>query len=167
MIQKVDLVNFLLFCPFSNYIKIFLVYFDCFNYIRQIGTRLNWFCHVDLDFDKKFVLDSSMKIWFEYNLFQILSPIRIAMIGGLHRTAAACHLFSGITPTPNSTLSLPKINKQSNAVNITKNMVINATTALTILVPKTPSYNDNYINQTAAYSYRVDKRKTINLLPTF
>ena len=100
-------------------------------------------------------------------LFQILSPIRIAMIGGLHRTAAACHLFSGITPTPNSTLSIPKNKQQSNAVSITKGMVINATTALTILVPETSLYNDKYIKQTAAFSYRVDKRKTINLLPTF
>jgi len=101
------------------------------------------------------------------HIFQTLSPIRIAMIGGLHRTAAACHLFSGITPTPNLTLSIPKNKQQSKAVNITKDMVINATTALTILVPKTPLYNDMYIKQTAAFSYRVDKRKTINLLPTF
>jgi len=136
---------------------------------KMTHGKRNYFKGCDqLVTDRTYVNSADSSIYrSQKRIFQILSPIRIAMIGGLHRTAAACHLFSGITPTPNSSLPLPKINKKSNAVNITKNMVINATTALTILVPKTPSYNDNYINQTAAYSYRVDKRKTINLLPTF
>ena len=99
-------------------------------------------------------------------LFQHATSIRIAMIGGLHRTATACHLYAGITPTPNSTLAVPRVHPKDTTYQIKNNMVLNASTALTIFVPKKQKYTHNYIKQISAYSYRIDKRKTFTLSAT-
>jgi hypothetical protein len=98
-------------------------------------------------------------------IFQDKSKIRIAMIGGLHRTATAVYLYSNIQPTPNSTMSVPRINPQINSNQINENMVINATTALTIITHF--DYKEEFIKQLNAYSYRIEKRKTTNIGATF
>lgn len=112
-------------------------------------------------------MSSAQAYRYQKNKFQSLSPIRIAMVGGLHRTATVCHLYAGITPTPNSTLRIPKNNKSDTNYNITEDMVVNATTALTFLIPKKQVYNNNYMKQIRAYSYRIDIRKTLNLEATY
>jgi hypothetical protein len=98
-------------------------------------------------------------------IFQDKSKIRIAMIGGLHRTATAVYLYSNLQPTPNSTIPLPRNNPQINSNQINENMVINATTALTIIT--NILYTEEFIKQLNAYSYRIEKRKTTNIGATF
>jgi len=99
--------------------------------------------------------------------FQNMCSIRIAMIGGLHRTATACHLYAGITPTPYSTLRTPTVKPRLTHYQLKDNMVINASTALTIFVPSEKKYTKNYVKQVSAYSYRIDKRKTLTLGATY
>lgn len=100
------------------------------------------------------------------DLFQKNCNIRIAMIGGLHRTTAVCHLYANIKPTPNETAKIPKRDEVIDAIPLSEKMVLNAAPVLTVLSPQDLEYTDEYIQQVKAYSYRVEKRKDVNLKPT-
>ena len=92
--------------------------------------------------------------------------IRIAMLGGLHRTGTSCFLFSGEEAVPNKEIKVPKKNS-NNLLNLTPDMKINVTPPVTILIPKDLSYTDEYIKQCNAYSYHIEEWKHQSITPTY
>jgi hypothetical protein len=95
--------------------------------------------------------------------------IRIAMVGGMHRTGTSCFFFSGEDAVPNRELTIPRLSTQNNNVllDIDPNMIINVAPPITVLVPKNFLYDDKYIRQCNAYSYHVEERKNRSITPTY
>ena len=95
--------------------------------------------------------------------------IRIAMIGGLHRTGTSCFFFSGEEATPNKELKIKTKNKSNShrLIDLSTDMIINTAPPLTILLPKDLTYTNKYIEQCNAYSYHIEEWKHKSITPTY
>ena len=95
--------------------------------------------------------------------------IRIAMLGGLHRTGTSCFLFSGEEAVPNKEIKVPKkiTTITPTLLNLSPDMKINDTPPLTVLLPKDLTYTCEYIEQCNAYSYHIEEWKHKSITPTY
>lgn len=90
-------------------------------------------------------------------IFQMEHNIRFAFMGGNHRIATAVHLFGGYEVKPNETLSadIPVTN-----YGLQLDMKITASPSITVIIPKTLKYTEEFIDQCNIHSYIVEKRKS-------
>lgn len=101
--------------------------------------------------------------------FQSKVKIRFGMLGGLHRTGTSCFFFAGEEPKVGQEMKISRTSSStcSTHLSLSPDMVINIETPLTIIVPKTLTYTDEYMKQCTAYSYHIEERKPKSVKMTF
>jgi len=96
--------------------------------------------------------------------FQKEHNIRFAFMGGNHRMATAVHLFGGYKVEPNKALN---IDSEIKDYGLRLNMKITASPSITVVIPKSNTLTEEFIDQCNIYSYIVEKRKTESIEVTF
>lgn len=102
--------------------------------------------------------------------FQSAVTIRFGMLGGLHRTGTSCFFFLGEEPKAGQEMRVPRTMSASSStsyLSLSPDMKINIESPLTIILPKTPEYTDEYIKQCNAYSYHVEERQPKSVKMTY